>query len=105
MSALRPPDNGVLAEGPLLDTRSVEYLAERLAAVPGVVAVTSSGGRADKIAHPVPDEALGARAQGGVPVADQPPAPVARTASAVRAPYPSLAPALSVLLLALELRE
>jgi hypothetical protein len=32
------PDNDVLAEGPLLDTRSVEYLAERLAAVPGVVA-------------------------------------------------------------------
>ena len=43
MSALRPPDNGVLAEGPLLDTRSVEYLAERLAAVPGVVAVTPRG--------------------------------------------------------------
>ena len=37
------PDNGVLAEGPLLDTRSVEYLAERLAAVPGVVAVTLGG--------------------------------------------------------------
>jgi hypothetical protein len=29
----------VLAEGPLLDTRSVEYLAERLAGLPGVVAV------------------------------------------------------------------
>src|SRR5258705_6001413 len=40
------PDNGVLAEGPLLDTRSVEYLAERLAAVPGVVAVTLGGSRA-----------------------------------------------------------
>jgi hypothetical protein len=32
MSALRQPDNGVLAEEPLLDTRPVEYLAERLAA-------------------------------------------------------------------------
>lgn len=37
------PEDGVLAEGPLLDTRSVEYLAERLAAVPGVVAVTLGG--------------------------------------------------------------
>jgi len=36
----------VLGEGPLLDTRSVEYLAERLAAVPGVVAVTLGGSRA-----------------------------------------------------------
>jgi hypothetical protein len=34
------PDNGVLAEGPLPVARSVEYLAGRLAAVPGVVAVT-----------------------------------------------------------------
>jgi hypothetical protein len=30
----------------LLDTRSVEYLSERLAAVPGVVAVTLGGSRA-----------------------------------------------------------
>jgi hypothetical protein len=40
------PDNGVLAEGPLLDTRSVEDLAGRPAAVPGVVAVTLGGSRA-----------------------------------------------------------
>jgi hypothetical protein len=37
------PINSVLAEGPLLDTRPAEYLAERLAAVPGVVAVTLGG--------------------------------------------------------------
>ena len=40
------PNNVVLAEGPLPDTRSVEYLAEQLAAVPGVVAVTLGGSRA-----------------------------------------------------------
>ena len=60
------PDNGVLAEGPLLDTRSVEYLAERLAAVPGVVAVTLGDEKRlteragldaiqDRLAQPGPD--------------------------------------------------
>lgn len=41
-----PGVNGVPAAAPRPDTRGVEYLAERLAAVPGVVAVTLGGSRA-----------------------------------------------------------
>ena len=69
-SALRQPDNGVLAEGPLLDTRSVEYLAERLAAVPGVVAVTLGGSRAVGAAVEGSDWDFGLYYRGGLDPAD-----------------------------------
>src|SRR5438034_6350681 len=64
------PENGVLAEGPLLDTRSVEYLAERLAAVPGVVAVTLGGSRAVGAAVPSSDWDFGLYYRGGLDPAD-----------------------------------
>ena len=64
------PDNGVLAEGPLLDTRSVEYLAERLAAVPGVVAVTLGGSRAAGAAVEGSDWDFGLYYRGGLDPAD-----------------------------------
>jgi hypothetical protein len=64
------PDNGVLAEGPLLDTRSVEYLAERLAAVPGVVAVTLGGSRAVGAAVEGSDWDFGLYYRGGLDPAD-----------------------------------
>jgi hypothetical protein len=66
----RRPDNGVLAEGPLLDTRSVEYLAERLAAVPGVVAVTLGGSRAVGAAVAGSDWDFGLYYRGGLDPAD-----------------------------------
>jgi hypothetical protein len=64
------PDNGVLAEGPLLHTRSVEYLAERLAAVPGVVAVTLGGSRAVGAAVAGSDWDFGLYYRGGLDPAD-----------------------------------
>jgi hypothetical protein len=64
------PDNGVLAEGSLLDTRSVEYLAERLAAVPGVVAVTLGGSRAVGAAVAGSDWDFGLYYRGGLDPAD-----------------------------------
>src|SRR6266496_1502553 len=64
------PDNVVLAEGPLLDTRSVEYLAERLAAVPGVVAVTLGGSRAVGAAVEGSDWDFGLYYRGGLDPAD-----------------------------------
>ena len=60
----------MLAEGPLLDTRSVEYLAERLAAVPGVVAVTLGGSRAVGAAMEGSDWDFGLYYRGGLDPAD-----------------------------------
>jgi hypothetical protein len=66
----RTPENGVLAEGALPDTRSVEYLAERLAAVPGVVAVTLGGSRAVGAAVAGSDWDFGLYYRGGLDPAD-----------------------------------
>ena len=60
----------MLAEGPLLDTRSVEFLAERLAAVPGVVAVTLGGSRAVGAAVAGSDWDFGLYYRGGLDPAD-----------------------------------
>jgi hypothetical protein len=60
----------VTAAGPLLDTRSVEYLAERLAAVPGVVAVTLGGSRAVGAAVEGSDWDFGLYYRGGLDPAD-----------------------------------
>jgi hypothetical protein len=60
----------VLAGEPLPDTRSVEYLAERLAAVPGVVAVTLGGSRAVGAAVEGSDWDFGLYYRGGLDPAD-----------------------------------
>ena len=60
----------MLAEGLLPDTRSVEYLAERLAAVPGVVAVTLGGSRAVGAAVEGSDWDFGLYYRGGLDPAD-----------------------------------
>src|SRR6266566_1451942 len=58
------------AEGPLLDTRLVEDLAGRLAAVPGVVAVTLGGSRAEGAAVEGSDWDFGLYYRGDLDPAD-----------------------------------
>src|SRR5262249_25437984 len=61
---------GVVSPGRLPDTRGVEHLAERLAAIPGVVAVTLGGSRATGTAVEGSDWDFGLYYRGGLNPAD-----------------------------------